>query len=421
MKILQIASGDFFSTYGGGQVYVKNIVDEMIRQQYDVIVFSFVDRNIEVEIKTYKGHKLYEIGERAYKEIKALLEEIHPDIVHAHSQKALMCTLCEELSIPIVVTAHHGGILCPAGTLMNSHDEICQTTVCHRNCLPCCLHNTRSGKYWYPILRLFTKKFYLKIGQFIQHLPFIYFVTPLGETALYIQSKIKEWQTIVDKCTKMIAPSYSIADAMIRNGLSKDKVIILPHGIPLPVQQASFTTLDEGIKFFYVGRICYVKGIHILLKAFHAIPNKDIELHLIGGVGNKSEGRYMRRLQNKYSFDRRIVWHGNVSPDEIYSQIKDYLVMVHPTICLEAFGLDIAESLAMGKPVLATRCGGAEMQIVNGQNGWLVEPNRVTSLKNKMEVIISHFPIKTTEHNTVSSIQQHCEKLLDVYSDLIRV
>lgn len=26
MKLLQIASGDFFSTYGGGQVYVKNLV-----------------------------------------------------------------------------------------------------------------------------------------------------------------------------------------------------------------------------------------------------------------------------------------------------------------------------------------------------------------------------------------------------------
>ena len=36
MKLFQIASGDFFSTYGGGQVYVKNIVDEMIRQGLDV-------------------------------------------------------------------------------------------------------------------------------------------------------------------------------------------------------------------------------------------------------------------------------------------------------------------------------------------------------------------------------------------------
>ena len=38
MKLLQIASGDFFSTYGGGQVYVKNIVDEMIRQNLDLTV-----------------------------------------------------------------------------------------------------------------------------------------------------------------------------------------------------------------------------------------------------------------------------------------------------------------------------------------------------------------------------------------------
>ena len=48
MKILQIASGDFFSTYGGGQVYVKNIVDEMIRQQYSVQVISFVNKDCAV-------------------------------------------------------------------------------------------------------------------------------------------------------------------------------------------------------------------------------------------------------------------------------------------------------------------------------------------------------------------------------------
>ena len=45
MKILQIASGDFFSTYGGGQIYVKNIVDEWIRRQQNVTVISFVPKH----------------------------------------------------------------------------------------------------------------------------------------------------------------------------------------------------------------------------------------------------------------------------------------------------------------------------------------------------------------------------------------
>ena len=55
MKLLQIASGDFFSTYGGGQVYVKNIVDEMIRQGLDVSVLSFVDKDIAVIKHDYRG------------------------------------------------------------------------------------------------------------------------------------------------------------------------------------------------------------------------------------------------------------------------------------------------------------------------------------------------------------------------------
>jgi hypothetical protein len=62
IQILQIASGDFFSTYGGGQVYVKNIVDEMIRQGYSVQVISFVNKDCAVETRDYKGTMLYEVG-----------------------------------------------------------------------------------------------------------------------------------------------------------------------------------------------------------------------------------------------------------------------------------------------------------------------------------------------------------------------
>ena len=55
MKILQIAAGDFFSTYGGGQVYVRNIVDEMIRRHTDVSVISFVSHHAGVECKGHRG------------------------------------------------------------------------------------------------------------------------------------------------------------------------------------------------------------------------------------------------------------------------------------------------------------------------------------------------------------------------------
>ena len=94
MKLLQIASGDFFSTYGGGQVYVKNIVDEMIRQGLDIAVLSFVDKDIDITEHNYKGIQLWEIGKQATTaNIEELLRKFSPNIIHAHSQKALFVDL----------------------------------------------------------------------------------------------------------------------------------------------------------------------------------------------------------------------------------------------------------------------------------------------------------------------------------------
>ena len=137
---------------------------------------------------------------------------------------------------------------------------------------------------------------------------------------------------------------------------------------------------------------------------------------MIGGAGNKGEERYMEQLQRKYAFSN-IVWHGKVPADKVFDTIKDYDVMVHPAIYLEVFGLNIAEALAMNKPVLATRCGGAEMQIVDGVNGWLVAPNDVEAMREKMsEIVEQGIAIgKDTLYKGVNAIENHVNDLIKAY------
>lgn len=420
MQILQIASGDFFSTYGGGQVYVKNIVDEMIRQQYSVQVVSFVNRDSTIEKKVYMTIDLYEVGNRGINELQALIEHIQPDIIHAHSHKAQIVAIGRALGIPVIVTAHHGGIVCPAGALLDCNDKICCTTVSHNHCLACCLKNIRSGRYWYPFMRMLPQRVYRKLGRALEKIPFIPFITPIGQTALSIERKQQEWDTIIEGCTRMIAPCHAIAEVMQRNGLKCEKITILPHGIPLPLKVPNFLPIVGGkIKFFYVGRICYVKGLHVLLKAFSLIDNPWIELHLIGGAGNKSERRYEKKLKREYTSDSRIVWHGKVASEQVFEVIKSFHIAVHPTICLEIFGLNIAEALAMGKPVLATRCGGAEMQIEDGVNGWLVEPDNVEALSLKMNMIASNnISSLAMKRSPVVNIQEHVKALFKIYQNV---
>lgn len=173
-----------------------------------------------------------------------------------------------------------------------------------------------------------------------------------------------EWRTIAEGYTRMIAPRYAIFEAMQRNGLDKNKIIVLPHGIHLPTFVPSFPSVTNGkVKFFYVGRICYVKGLHILLQAFSSVNDPCIELHLIGRTGNKTERRYAHQLKKQYASDSRIIWHGKVAPEQVFNTIQDFHILVHPAIYIEVFGLNIAESLAMGKLVLATRCGGLKCKL----------------------------------------------------------
>ncbi|MEM9815034.1 MAG: glycosyltransferase family 4 protein [Cyanobacteria bacterium P01_D01_bin.6] len=47
----------------------------------------------------------------------------------------------------------------------------------------------------------------------------------------------------------------------------------------------------------------------------------------------------------------------------------------------------IVEAMLMGRPVVATRCNGAEDYIVHGETGFLVEPNSVDSLKEAIETL----------------------------------
>lgn len=420
MRILHIASGDFFSTYGGGQVYVKNVVDQMIKEGDNVCVISFTGDSSGVVHKDYNGIDLFEISSVELLEETILLAR--PDVIHAHSEKYAASRIGKELDIPVVVTSHHGGILCPAGTRLNCRDEICHVKTSHEKCLPCVLRAIPGGlRVWYPLLRHMPESAYRRVGDFLTGKSFIPFLSPIGMAARHIASRRHEWTWICKDCSLMIAPCYEIAEAMLQNGLPTEKVRVIPHGIPLPKERPPYPVITDGkIKFYYVGRICYVKGIHTLLEAFRSVGDSRIELHLIGGAGNKREHRYMIKLQKRHRDDKRIIWHGKIAPEAVFEATRNYHVSSSSSSFLEAFGLNIAEALALGKPVLATRSGGAEMQITDGVNGWLVPTNDPKALEGKIrEIIASPDRLKEMSDNCHAiSIANHCKELIKVYHEV---
>jgi glycosyltransferase involved in cell wall biosynthesis len=355
MTILLISSSDIHSAYGGGQVYFRNIVD------------AFLPKNIRTEIVCpgeendveYQGIKIHYFNPNNCEEsLKKLLIHLKPNIIHAHGFKGTASKVGNELNIPVVITAHHGGILCPAGALLNHEDKICQVKASHNNCLPCVLKNIRCGIHAFPVIRNIPLQQALSLSNWVKDHTFIPYFSPVFGACGSIQTKFDDWKNIICYSSQMIAPSHAIAEAMIRNGYPENRLKVIPHGIPLPNGLVSCKSVNSKMQLFYLGRINRVKGLHILCEAAHRVSD-SFDLHIFGNAVTKDEKRYQKHLKAKFKDEKRIHWLGNVPKDQVFKVISQMDIMIHLAIYVEIYSFYIAETLASGIPVIATSCGGA--------------------------------------------------------------
>jgi glycosyltransferase involved in cell wall biosynthesis len=425
MKVLLVISGNINDFYGGGQVYIKNIIDSMIDLHFDINILS-INKEINSlnNIEKYRGIYVYYTD--GYENTIRIIKNINPDIIHAHSEKRIASEIAQKLNIPCIITVHHAGLFCPSGALLNENDNICNISINSDICYLCCIKKKRFGKMIIPIFNLIPKNKKQQIGYFFKKIPSIPYITPILTTYYDVIEKIKDWEEIKKNTSYFISPSYLLQKSLQNNGVPQEKNIVLPHGIPIinlikneNINIYKNEDKNKVISFFYLGRICYEKGIHIMLKAF-SLLNYNAELNIIGGPGNKWEKKYENKLKNKYTnIKNKINWQGVINPNNVVNYISKYDILLHPTICLEAFGLNISESLSLGKPVIATRCGGAEMQIKDNINGLLVEPNDYMSLFQAMKIIIENKELinkfKKNTKNYVIPINEHVILIEKIY------
>lgn len=416
MKLCIVSTNDFFSNYGGGEIFVRNVVDGLIRQRARINLDFFVlTLNSEKKTVDYKGVSIYSINQKD--DVKRILTIQKPDIVHAHGLFEWVLPVCKEMKIPSVVTIHDSMFLCPNYTYLDYNNSFCSLPMTVGNCLRCSLSKIKAGRVAYLFFKHININKYILFGKWLENKPFIYFLTPIGQAALKLQEKVDYWKETLCSADRIVMLSNRMMTQAIANGTPKQKLVLLPNGIPVSHNDVSSPSTDGTIHFFYMGRICFSKGIHILLNAFHSLSESNCELHIIGWTNNDEETKYHSGLIKRYSNDKRIHWHHRIDNQQLFDFTKDYHVMVHPSIGNETFSLSIAESLSFGKYVIATKCGGPQDQIIEGVNGNLVKTNDVTELKNALRNYLSD--PQPPKKIIFISMEEHINKLYKLYSSLL--
>src|SRR5215469_5213786 len=143
-------------------------------------------------------------------------------------------------------------------------------------------------------------------------------------------------------------------------------------------------------RLLFVGRISPDKGVHLLIEAFNTLARErpDLELTLVGKAGMMpfdvlsvlrkevlgQRNSYLTHLRSLLAPEAapRVRFRGTVSLEELVALYGEADLLVLPSIWHESYGLPIAEAMASGVPVVASRCGGVPELVEDGVTGRLV-------------------------------------------------
>lgn len=207
------------------------------------------------------------------------------------------------------------------------------------------------------------------------------------------------------KLGKLLEKSLHSADKILTVGtkLRKDIQLAYPgledrlHVTFNPIDLQKFTPPDSRMEavrkmgwdpgkkhLLCVANITYEKGIDILLEAAEKLRNENLLLHILGNVPISP---YSREIVSRISREDNIVLHEPVTHDAITDYYKACDLFVLPSR-REGFGISVAEAIACGKPVIATKCGGPE-DIVTNENGFLVDIDAPEQIAECIRLILS--------------------------------
>jgi len=156
--------------------------------------------------------------------------------------------------------------------------------------------------------------------------------------------------------------------ALIEFGIDKRKISYIPSFLNLDLYKSHFS--NEGY-VLYFGRITHEKGVQELIKAWSILGDNPPQLFIIGSGEYAEDVIRLTKELNVYN-----VKFLNFVKDQkqLISYIQKSAFTIIPSLCYDNSPMAAYESMACGKPVIASDIGGLKDQIEDGVNGYLVPP-----------------------------------------------
>lgn len=186
---------------------------------------------------------------------------------------------------------------------------------------------------------------------------------------------------------------------------SNSDIVTIPSGVECEVSSTNVNLIEypeDKVNFLFHGRIDKYKGLDVLAEAYSKLKSENHDITLtIAGSGDFS------LYQEMYSdlVDCRIInkWLTN---DEVAGLFNgENVITILPYKTATQSGV-INVAMPCGSPIIATKTGGIVEQIKDGETGYLIEPNDVNALYEKMKYVTLHLDeLDTIRENALKRVK----------------
>ncbi len=190
--------------------------------------------------------------------------------------------------------------------------------------------------------------------------------------------------------SSVIANSEATKAAFIASGGRAALCVVVPNGFHIPEQRTPAEAVralrtelqipQDAWTVLMAGRLAPWKGQHVLLEALRSVPG--VHAVLLGdALFTDEDRRYAQQLHaaaEEPALAGRIHFAGFKTETLPYFDMAD--TVVHASVHAEPFGRVIVEGMLAGKPVIATRAGGAAEILQHEHTGLLVAPGDAADL-----------------------------------------
>lgn len=212
----------------------------------------------------------------------------------------------------------------------------------------------------------------------------------------------------------LVATTGEIEQGLLHDGFAAEKIKRISNFIDFasfsPPEPDQIIGMKEKAGFgqnrivVFSGRFIERKGIPFLLQAWQSLYNDFPDARLVF-LGDGPLLADMRRMAGELGIENSVQFRGHVPRVKNLLQAAD--IFVFPSL-QEGMPNSLLEAMACGLPPVATRIGGVEDIIVDGENGILIEPADVASLAAGLRRLLADEKLASTMASRASqTIQDH--------------